>query len=144
MAIQGTWRITEMDLWDLGDIDLVGPAFIEFGAARDGRFRFIVVEGQLDCRHSARDGRPFVEFSWDGWDEEDQVSGRGWAALQEDGSLRGHIFFHFGDDSGFRAVRAARKIEAIDQSTRADLLSLPPHRRWTRCEAPAMQPAPSI
>lgn len=119
VAIQGTWRITEMDLWDLDDIDLVGPAFIEFRKARDGHFRFIVVEGQLDCRHGARDGRPFVEFSWDGWDEGDQVSGRGWAALQEDGSLRGHIFLHLGDDSGFRAVRAARKIEAIDGVNRS-------------------------
>ena len=36
------------------------------------------------------------------------------AALEEDGSLRGHIYFHLGDDSGFRAVRAedAPKSEA--------------------------------
>lgn len=30
---------------------------------------------------------------------------RGWALLEEDGSLRGHIYFHLGDVSGFRAVR---------------------------------------
>jgi len=28
--------------------------------------------------------------------------------LEEDGSLRGHIFIHLGDDSGFRATRAGR------------------------------------
>jgi hypothetical protein len=42
----------------------------------------------------------------EGNDESDPASGRGWAALEEDGSLRGHIYFHLGDDSGFRAVRA--------------------------------------
>lgn len=31
--------------------------------------------------------------------------GRGWEVLEGDGSLRGHIYFHLGDDSGFRAVR---------------------------------------
>jgi hypothetical protein len=30
---------------------------------------------------------------------------RGWAVLEDDGSLRGCIFFHLGDDSGFTAVR---------------------------------------
>jgi hypothetical protein len=52
------------------------------------------------------DGRLCVEFTWEGNDESDPASGRGWAALEEDGSLRGHIYFHLGDDSGFRAVRA--------------------------------------
>jgi hypothetical protein len=46
-------------------------------------------------------GRASVEFSWQG----DEVSGRGWAVLADDGSLQGHLYFHLGDDSGFRAVR---------------------------------------
>ncbi|MEV6341937.1 hypothetical protein [Actinoplanes sp. NPDC051851] len=37
------------------------------------------------------------------------VTGRGWAALAEDGTLDGRIFFHLGDDSGFHAVRAQLK-----------------------------------
>ena len=32
-------------------------------------------------------------------------AGRGWAVLEEDRSLRGRIFFHLGDDSGFTAGR---------------------------------------
>jgi hypothetical protein len=59
----------------------------------------------MDCREAARDGRPGVEFSWEGNDECDPASGRGWAVLEEDGSLRGRVFFHQGDDSGFTAVR---------------------------------------
>ena len=42
-----------------------------------------------------------MEFSWEGNDECHPASGRGWAVLEEDGSLRGRIFFHLGDDSGF-------------------------------------------
>ena len=65
---------------------------------------FIAVEGELDCRDVARDGRPGVEFSWEGHDEYDPASGRGWAVLNPDRSLDGHIYFHLGDDSAFRAV----------------------------------------
>lgn len=106
MSLIGTWRIVEMDLWDLKAIDLVGPGFIEFAEDRTGRFGFIAVEGWMDCRHGERDGHPSVEFTWEGDDDGDHVSGRGWATLEDGGSLRGHIYFHLGDDSSFRAVRA--------------------------------------
>ena len=43
--------------------------------------------------------------SWQGSDEGDDVSGRGWAGLNPDGRLEGHIYFHLGDDSAFRAER---------------------------------------
>ena len=49
-------------------------------------------------------GRAF-EFSWQGFDEGDDVSGRGWAVLNPDGTLEGHIYFHLGDDSAFQAER---------------------------------------
>jgi len=91
MSMTGAWRIVEMDLWDAEAIDLLGPGYIQFGADRTGRFRFIAVEGWMDCHSGQRDGRPCV-----------------------DGSLRGHLYFHLGDDSGFRAVSAedAPKAEA--------------------------------
>lgn len=106
MGLFGRWRITDMDLWDQEAIDLVGTAFIQFSAGQSGQFRFIAVEGWMDCRHQRREGRPFVEFTWDGSDDCDRASGRGWAALEDDGSMNGRIFFHLGDDSGFTAVRA--------------------------------------
>ena len=104
-ALIGRWRIEEMDLWNRDALDLVGPAFIEFRPDQTGRFRFIAVEGWMDCREAAIDDRPGLEFSWDGNDECDPASGRGWVALQPDGSLAGHIYFHMGDDSAFRAER---------------------------------------
>lgn len=102
----GRWRIVSMEWWDTDAIDLVAPAFIEFDRDRTGRFGFIVVDGWMDYRETTRDGRPCVEFTWEGSDEGDQFTGRGWAALAEDGTLDGRIFFHLGDDSGFHAVRA--------------------------------------
>jgi hypothetical protein len=104
-SIIGRWRITEMDNWDQEAVDLVQPGFIEFDDDGLGGLSFIVVTGELDCRDADRDGRPGVEFSWQGSDEGDDVSGRGWAALNPDGRLEGHIYFHLGDDSAFRAER---------------------------------------
>lgn len=101
----GRWRIVSMELWDVDAIDLVEPGFIEFDPDRSGQFGFIVVRGWMDCRDTTRDGKSCVEFTWEGSDEGDQVSGRGWAVLADDGTLDGRIFFHRGDDSGFHAVR---------------------------------------
>jgi hypothetical protein len=47
-----------------------------------------------------------LEFAWDGEDEMDPVSGRGWAIIK-DGQLQGRIYFHEGDDSGFTAQKEA-------------------------------------
>ncbi|GLY01569.1 hypothetical protein Acsp01_19480 [Actinoplanes sp. NBRC 101535] len=106
MGFVGWWRIVEMELWDADAFDLVGPAFIEFGSDLHGRIQFIAVDGWMDCRAATPSGRAGVEFTWEGSDEGDEVSGRGWAAVADDGALEGRIFFHNGDDSGFRAVRA--------------------------------------
>jgi hypothetical protein len=104
-SIIGRWRITEMDNWDQEAVDLVQPGFVEFGDDGLGNLGFIAVAGELDCRDADRDGRPCVEFSWQGSDEGDEVCGRGWAALGPDGTLEGHIYFHLGDESAFRAER---------------------------------------
>lgn len=102
--VTGRWQIVEMDLWDRDAIDLLGPAFIEIRADGFGSFRFIAVEGDIDGRHVERDGRPAVEFSWLGVEDNDDASSRGWARLETDDSLVGHIYLDRGDDSGFRAV----------------------------------------
>jgi hypothetical protein len=99
-AFKGRWRIEAMDLWDRDAIDLVEPGFIAFNG-EEGEMRFIAVRAWLDVRYSTRDNVPAAEFSWEGVDEGDQRSGRGWAVLKSNGSLAGHIFFHNGDDSAF-------------------------------------------
>jgi hypothetical protein len=107
MSITGRWRITEMSNWDPEAIDLVRPGFIEFGEDGLGRLGFIAVTGELDWRDTDRDGKPGVEFSCQGSDEGDEVSGRGWAALSADGTLAGHVYFHLGDDSAFHGERSS-------------------------------------
>ncbi|MCK9927016.1 hypothetical protein MXD62_07525 [Frankia sp. Mgl5] len=102
--LTGRWRIVEMDLWDQDAIDLVGPGYIEVDRDGTGEFGFIAVRGWMDCRWGTRDGRPLVEFSWDGDDEGDEISGRGWAVLGDGDVLSGHLFIHRGDDSAFRAT----------------------------------------
>jgi hypothetical protein len=104
----GRWRIVEMELWDADVIDLLGPAFIELRRDNTGEFRFIAVEGHLDLRPS-KAGAPRVDFSWDGNDEGDHATGRGWAEVSDDGALVGRIFFHMGDDSSFRAERSEHR-----------------------------------
>ena len=94
-----------MSGWDREDIDLIEPSFIEFDDDGTGRFGFVAVTGELDCRPLDRDGRAGVEFTWEGVDEGDQVNGRGWAVLVDVATLEGHLFFHLGDDSTFHATR---------------------------------------
>ena len=99
------WRITEMELWAQEDCDMEVPAFIEFRPDGMGEFQFILVRGWIDYRLVERDGKPAVEWSWDGADEMDPCSGRGWAVLEAPRHLAGRIFFHQGDDSGFTAEK---------------------------------------
>ena len=101
---QGRWRVVEMDAWDEEARDLVEPAFIRFDG-EDGEMRFVAVVAWLDVRYGARSGSPIAEFSWEGVDEGDQRSGRGWVEIGTAGRLVGHSFFHNGDDSAFVCER---------------------------------------
>jgi hypothetical protein len=55
----------------------------------------------VDKQHS-----PHMAFTWRGFDEGDELTGRGHAEIV-DGELHGDLFIHLGDDSAFRAVRQA-------------------------------------
>ena len=101
--LTGRWRILEMSGWDRDAIDLVEPGYIEFTPDGTGQFGFIAVRGWLDGRALKRNGRVGVEFTWAGVDEGDPVSGRGWAVRVDGETIEGHLFFHLGDDSTFRA-----------------------------------------
>lgn len=47
-----------------------------------GNFGFSAVRGEMDCHEIERDGRPVVEFSWEGHDECNPAAVRGWAVLE--------------------------------------------------------------
>ena len=81
------------------------PAILSPGTNDERHLALIAVQAQLDYRVVVRDALPAVEFSFHGFDEGDEVMGRGWAVLEDD-RLRGRLFFHQGDDSAFGAKRA--------------------------------------
>ena len=100
----GKWRFTEMDAWDLDFIDMIAPGYIQFSKNDTGEFKFGCVYGFMDCRTEENGDKDKIEFTWEGNDEADPAFGRGWAEVEEN-TLKGHIYFHQGDDSGFKAVR---------------------------------------
>lgn len=107
----GRWRITWMSNWDQDYVDMEAPGQITFTSGRSGDFRFGLLEAQMDCRVRAGANPPRIEFTWQGFDEGDELTGRGHAELLN-GELRGHLYIHLGDDSEFCAAPrspAARK-----------------------------------
>ncbi len=108
----GTWMIEEMELWDKSFIDMEVPGYLKFNTDRTGDFQFGLVVGFMDCQVEGSNGQERIEFTWDGSDEMDPACGRGWACI-ENGELNGRIYFHFGDNSSFRAVK--KKKESGDE-----------------------------
>lgn len=106
------WRIVWMSGWDQDYVDMDVPGHITFETGRSGSFQFGLVQGQMDSHIDRQHGQR-IEFTWHGFDEGDELSGRGRAEIV-DGELHGHLFIHLGDDSAFRAIRqaAARKSAA--------------------------------
>ena len=79
----GRWRIVEADIWDHPYLDLCGPATILIRANGRGEISFGVLQAGLDIEYS----RDSVGFTWEGFDEMDEVSGDGSAELLDDGSI---------------------------------------------------------
>lgn len=107
-SLLGRWQITSMSMWDEDYLNEEVQAFIEFEPGRRGEFHFGYVHGIIDYRDVVRDGKPAVEFSWDGNDEMDPAQGRGWAVLDGD-RLEGMICFHQSDESEFEADRGVEE-----------------------------------
>lgn len=106
----GRWHIISMSAWDKDYLHEEIQAYIEFEKNGIGRFQFGYVQGQTDCRITDRQGKPVVEFTWEGGDCADgtPLTGRGWAILEGD-ELKGMICIHLGDDSKFVAKKAEKQ-----------------------------------
>jgi hypothetical protein len=101
---EGRWRITWMELWDQQFVNAEVEGYLEFNPDSRSSFQFGFVTGDIDFQDSTRDGKPSVEWSWDGNDEMDPASGRGWAVIEGD-KIHGVIAIHLGDASAFEAER---------------------------------------
>lgn len=106
VSLVGTWRIVEMDQWDQEFIDLVSPGQVSFEKGGRERIHFGAVDPDLDWRWD--DATKRADFSFTGFDEGDEVTGRGWARV-ETGELLGHIAFHGGEESSFTAKKSRPK-----------------------------------
>jgi len=96
------WRIVEMEQWDQEFVDLVSPGHSIFTGDGRGEFHFGAVDATLDWKPEAAGNR--LEFSFEGFDEGDEISGTGWAEV-DGGKLTGRIAFESGDESGFAAKK---------------------------------------
>jgi hypothetical protein len=97
--MKGKWRITKMSDYTPDYADMIEPAYILFDGKGGGEFAFGCVTGAI---HGAGNATQ-VTFSWAGNNEMDEANGDGWAELQPNGSLRGQICFHSGDEADFIA-----------------------------------------
>jgi hypothetical protein len=102
----GRWRILSMSAWEDEDLDEEVQAFFEFEETGSGSFQFGYIQGLMDWRTSSRDGKPAMEFSWEGGDGTDgtALTGHGWVVLEGD-ELNGSFFIHQGEKSEFVAKR---------------------------------------
>ena len=103
MTLSGKWRITHMPDFDAGYRDMMEPAYILFDDNGSGQFAFGCVTGQISRAGDA--ATRTTGFSWTGNDEMDEACGDGWVELEPNGSLRGEISFHRGDEYQFAARR---------------------------------------
>ena len=107
--LEGHWRITSMEMWDQDFVDAEVQGYFEFGPDGLGNFQFGYVCGDIDYQDTIRDARPSLEWSWEGQDEMDPASERGWAVIDGD-RIQGVITIHRGDETQFEAKRQGRPL----------------------------------
>lgn len=93
MRFTGTWHIEEMETWDEDYFNMEVQAYLKVNSKGSGDFQFGLVTGQID-------------FTWDGSDEMDPISGSGWFKVKDRNTIEGKIKIHQGDSSWFLAKRA--------------------------------------
>jgi hypothetical protein len=97
----GRWPIVEADIWDRQYLDLCGPATIVIRANGRGEIAFGALQAGLDIEYS----RASVGFTWEGFDEMDEVSGDGSDELLDDGSIEIEFAYRNGDEAVLKARR---------------------------------------
>jgi len=80
------------------------PGHVMFKKGGSGGFHFGCVDAALDWRYD--DSLDRVDFTFEGSDEGDQVSGRGWAKVEGKGKqMMGQILFHRATNPGSKPER---------------------------------------
>lgn len=97
----GRWLIVEADIWDRDYLALSGPATITITDHGRGEIAFGALQAGLDIEYS----RSSIGFTWEGFDEMDEVYGEGSAELNDDGSISVEFAYHNGDEAVLKAKR---------------------------------------
>jgi len=97
----GRWRIVEADIWDRNYLGLVEPAMLVIQANGQGEIAYGAMQASLDLEYS----RTLVYFTWEGFDEMDEVRGSGSAELRDDGTLEIEFAYSYGHEATLRAER---------------------------------------
>ncbi len=80
-------------------------AYLRIGVNGIGSFQFGLVSGGLDGEVVKLGKTERFEFTWEGQDEMDPVSGSGWLKMSTPDRVEGRLKIHLGDGSTFVAVR---------------------------------------
>ena len=83
----GAWRIHHTNLWDPRDLDLVEPARITLKRGGKGDLVMCAVHATIDWTMRGQ----HLEFSFQGFDDGTEVTGRGYGQLQDSNQLAGRI-----------------------------------------------------
>ena len=97
----GHWQIVEADIWARDYLDLCGPATMTITKRGHGEIAFGALQAGLDIDYSGSS----IDFTWQGFDEMDEVSGDGSAELLDDGSIEIEFAYHNGDEAVLKAIR---------------------------------------
>ena len=106
MKYEGMWLITAMELWDTDYLNMEVQAFIRIKRDGGGEFQCGLVSGQIDGEVVKTAAGERFEFTWEGNDECDPVSGSGGLEMTTKTELTGKIKIHHGDSSTLTAKRA--------------------------------------
>ena len=103
----GRWYISEMEMWDKDYIDAEVRGYILFNEDGSGEFQFGYVHGFMNCKYTIKDNdEDIVEFTWEGNDECDFASGRGYCKINNS-IIIGKIFINNSETSKFKAIKGS-------------------------------------
>ena len=105
MKFSGAWLITEMEMWDAEYFNMEVQAYLRIGDNGIGSFQFGLVSAGLDGEVVKSGKLERFEFTWEGLDELEPISGSGWLKLSRPDQVKGKLKIHLGDSSTFSAVR---------------------------------------
>lgn len=105
MTFVGTWYICEMEMWDEDYFNMDVQAYIKIDSKNLGKFQFGLVWGEIDGKEVHHPDGDRFEFTFEGVDEGDPISGFGWIKLKEKDIVEGEFRLHL-RNSTFSARRA--------------------------------------